>query len=57
MFLRSYSENAKLANWQNQRRNIGCTRRKDIAYDAPRIKALESLGFEWERFNTAWKTV
>jgi hypothetical protein len=39
-----YEINTKLANWvANQRIAHVAPRRKPIAYDAPRIQALESL--------------
>jgi hypothetical protein len=53
MFL-SYSENAKLAGSEPEDAIQVAPRRKAIAYDAPRIKALESVS-EWDRFDATWE--
>jgi hypothetical protein len=53
MFL-SYSENAKLAGSQPEDAIQVAPRRKAIAYDAPRIKALESC-FRMGQVRATWE--
>jgi hypothetical protein len=54
----SYSESTKLANWvHNQRSEYSRLHRagKASSMTLSRIKALESLGFEWSSHGTAWE--
>ena len=51
-----YKENLKLATWATtQRRQYGLQQEGKPSYMTPsRIKALESLGFEWDMYAAAW---
>jgi predicted chitinase len=53
----NYSENTKLANWvTNQRSHYRLQQEgKTSPMTLSRIKELESLGFEWGVYNTAWE--
>jgi hypothetical protein len=53
----SYSERRKLAKWvANQRRHYRLhLQGKKSPMTLSRVQALESLGFEWDTYGTAWE--